>query len=129
MVEQPGLCRICFETPGDRLIQTEFVCFLLLPKNLTFRIYLIFTAADVVLFDGLKMASHISLGNRPFRTILVISFPLFDNFVPRAFCTHFGHFVPACSSTGYEMTFDSQFVHKSLCKYLGHLVPRSFHPR
>ena len=68
---------------------------------------------------------------RSFHTSLVISYPLFDNFVhsnnhflPRSFRTHFGHFIP--SSTGYEMIFESQFVPKSFHTYFGHFVPRSF---
>ena len=63
-----------------------------------------------------------------FRTILVISFPLFghfvpsnNHFVPSSFRTHFGHFVP--SLTGYEMTFESQFVPKSFRTYFGYFVP------
>ena len=65
---------------------------------------------------------------RSFRIILVISLPLFghfvpsnNHFVPRSFRTHFGLFVP--SSTGYEMTFESQFVPKSFRTYFGHSIP------
>ena len=52
-----------------------------------------------------------------FRTILVISYPLFGNFVPsnnhfvpRSFRTHCGHFVPSSTGYIYEMPLESQFV-------------------
>ena len=65
---------------------------------------------------------------RSFCTILVISYQVFDHFVPsnnhflpRSFRTHFGHVVP--SSPGYEMTFESQFVPRSFRTYFGQFVP------
>ena len=76
-----------------------------------------------------KVTGHFvtrSFRNQSFRTILVISYPLFghfvpsnSHFVPRSFRTHFGHFVT--SATGYEITFETQFVLKLFRTYF---VPR-----
>ena len=80
----------------------------------------------VILHTRANSLVHLSISDPfvsgSFRTILVISYPLFSNFVPsnntfvpRSFRTHFGRFVP--SSPGYELTFQSEFVPKSLCTY------------
>ena len=81
----------------------------------------------VILHTGANSLVHLSVFDhfvsRSFRAILVISYPLIsnfvpsnNNFVPRSFRTHFGHFVP--SSPGYELTFQSERTQVTLYIFL-----------
>ena len=76
---------------------------------------MLITLEHMVYLDQICIPMYVN--NVPFFDHFV---PSNNYFVPRSFCTHFGHLVP--SSTGYEMTFESQFVPKSFRTYFGHFV-------